>query len=307
MKVTIGADPEFFVRKLYADKFMLVDELEAPQKGKKKQTLDPEYVWKPICGLLGGTKLEPQQIQGLPKGYTQQEDGAAVEFNIPPADNVEDFQKSIVRTVRHLGKLLTSKGLEPRWDLRTIELGNEVLEKFPNLASIGCDPDFSAYKNVGQPRGQIPAEISRVRGAGGHLHIGYDKNVIPASFLVQFLDLTITLPMLRFDVQGKRRGWWGMPGIYRNKPYGLEYRSLSNFWIANDILCYGIGKQVFELLDSLERNMIAWQEMYNLCNWDLVQLHIQNENSSEGNKYLETLCARSKVLSDLIKGLRSIV
>lgn len=312
MKVTLGADPEFFVKRsmpLEVAKKTLMEQHEEAAAGKlkKKPRNDPEYTtYVPICGLLGGTKAEPQQIQGLPKGYLQQEDGAAVEFNIPPETDPVEFAKSISKTMRHLYKILVAKGLDQS-NIRTIELTKEVLEKFPNLGAIGCDPDFSAYTNLGQPRGTIPADITNVRGAGGHLHIGYDKDVIPPIYLVKFLDLCITLPLLEFDVQGKRRKWWGQAGIYRNKTYGLEYRSLSNFWLFNETLSYAVAKQVFDLLESLEANMIAWQEVYNACNWDAIALHINNENGSEGKKLLHSMCSRNKVLSNLINGMRSIM
>lgn len=305
MKVTIGADPEFFVRRVPGDTKEYVKVMAAAKLGIKSEgvALD-EYKWMPICGLLGGTKSEPQQIPGLPKGFLQQEDGAAVEFNIPPAEDIDAFTGAIQKAMRQLGKILYSRGLEAT-NLRTIELTKELIEKFPNLASIGCDPDFSAYKDIGQPRGQIPDVISNIRGAGGHVHIGYNKDLIPANYLVQFLDLTLALPLLEWDKQGKRRGWWGQAGVYRNKPYGLEYRSLSNFWLFDDTTTFVVGRQVFELLDSIEKNMISWQEVYNSCNWDLVSLHIQNENVKEGRILLDGMCKRNKVLGNLITIMRS--
>jgi hypothetical protein len=35
--------------------------------------------------------------------------------------------------------------------------------------------------------------------------------------------------------QDERSKWYGQPGIYRSKPYGIEYRTLNNQWIASNM------------------------------------------------------------------------
>ncbi len=37
-----------------------------------------------------------------------------------------------------------------------------------------------------------------------------------------------------YDKDTERRGMYGKAGAFRPKPYGVEYRTLSNAWLSND-------------------------------------------------------------------------
>lgn len=292
-QISLGADPEIFV----ADKTVF-NELSEQSKGSRKIS----QLYTPICGRLGGTKVAPMQMGGLPKGFMQQEDGAAVEFNIPPVYNAEDFCKNITTATTHLQKVLSKQGLS-MLTTNSIILTDDVLQKFPNLDAIGCDPDYSAYTAGAIPRGAIPEKYKRIRGAGGHLHIGYNKETIPADVLVKFLDLVLCLPNLANDKQFGRRSWWGQAGVYRPKPYGVEYRTLSNFWVLDAHKMYVIASAVFELMESLGRNMIEWSALYNATNWDALKLLVYAEDVKGSQEFLGHLCKYHKVLSNLISSL----
>ena len=47
------------------------------------------------------------------------------------------------------------------------------------------------------------------------------------------LDMYLGLPSLIWDRDTKRRSLYGDFGAFRPKPYGLEYRVLSNAWLAH--------------------------------------------------------------------------
>lgn len=298
MNVTIGADPEFFVRPLG-----MIPKVNKYGQAMKNVVAQSRPEWVPICGQLGGTKKEPLQIPGLPKGYLQQEDGAAVEFNIPPCTDAAEFSKSIGRATSTLISALNKKQLDIIRH-NSVLLTPEILTKFPNLAGVGCDPDYSAYEDIGQPRKPLPSSLSMVRGAGGHIHIGYDKTAIPENVLVRLLDLCVCLPFLRYDHQGERRKWWGLPGIHRPKPYGVEYRTLSNFWLFDSTVTYNIASTVFELIESLMRNVIEWQALYNVVNWEGMGNLIKMEDGDAALKMLSGLMENNKVLSLLINDQR---
>ena len=87
--------------------------------------------------------------------------------------------------------------------------------------------------------GVVPPEIAwhhlgapQVADAGGHVHVGGVEDINPKT-MVRMLDLTVGLLDI-FDTDTRRREFYGQPGRYRDKPYGVEYRSLSNFWIQKD-------------------------------------------------------------------------
>lgn len=91
--------------------------------------------------------------------------------------------------------------------------------------AIGCNPFSSAYM-LGVPLVPMPYS-DQWRFSGGHIHLAYDKNLVPEHFLVRELDKVMkdqSTPCLRRDA------FYGQRGAYRSKPYGLEYRSLDNFW-----------------------------------------------------------------------------
>lgn len=90
---------------------------------------------------------------------------------------------------------------------------------------IGCNPFSSAYM-LGVPLVPMPYS-DQWRFSGGHIHLAYDKNLVPEHFLVRELDKVMkdqSTPCPRRDA------FYGQRGAYRSKPYGLEYRSLDNFW-----------------------------------------------------------------------------
>jgi hypothetical protein len=60
---------------------------------------------------------------------------------------------------------------------------------------------------------------------GGHIHIS-EYNVD----LIRYMDLYLGVPSILMDTDTRRRELYGKAGAYREKPWGLEYRVLSNFW-----------------------------------------------------------------------------
>lgn len=274
--ITLGCDPEVFVRNIATDKVV------------------------PICGLLGGTKAAPKQMTGMVKGFAYQEDGPAAELNIPVCNDSVQFARSSKSALNFLSERLSEKNLAID-DARFIELPEEWLRKHPNLAAIGCDPDYCAYDSASVPRPGLPLPLQNIRGAGGHIHVGYPVDMIPAEILVQFIDLTVALPTLKADAQGKRRQWWGQAGIFRHKTYGLEYRSLSNFWLLQTMYAQCIAQTIFDLVDSIQKRMPEWVSLYNAVPWKTVQALINSGNGKTAMEYIVNLRKTNKLLSDLTR------
>ena len=66
------------------------------------------------------------------------------------------------------------------------------------------------------------------------MHVGSDN--IDTAKLVRTMDLYLSVPGVLLDDDSNRRSMYGLAGSYRPKPYGLEYRPLSNFWLKTDTL-----------------------------------------------------------------------
>lgn len=204
--VKIGADPELFLI-------------------KEKEVISAE-------GLIGGTKNEPKIISD--EGHAVQEDNVMVEFNIPPSENEEDF----LNNINFVKDYLKQNGRIHKSILHIVphaKLKPEYL-KTDQAKSFGCEPDFNVY-NMEENESCSAKDIGNIRVAGGHIHIGYENpNGFINNLLIKMLDITLGLESVILDTDEVRRKFYGFAGSFRIKEYGVEYRTLSNFWIKNDEL-----------------------------------------------------------------------
>jgi hypothetical protein len=206
MSAAIGSDPEVFV--LNKNAGLIV----------------------PVTGLVGGTKEEPLS---LGNGYAVQEDGVALEYNIPPAQTVSAFMYNMASGLK------LSEDKLPSGHTTVIKPDHEFLPEQltePSQWLSGCDPDYSAWTM--EKRGSLDYEKSKhpyVRFCGGHVHISYDnpENYHPMTkvFITRCMDFLTALPCMWMEGNSIRKQEFGTFGIYRPKVYGLEYRTLSNIWI----------------------------------------------------------------------------
>lgn len=199
----IGADPEFFLK-------------------------DKNGIFKTAIGLIGGTKEEPIKIDN---GCALQEDNVMVEFCIPPARTAVELSNSIEYVKNHIQKLIKPKDLEiaivPSAKFTKEDLNNFQAQLF------GCDPDFSAWEMMMNEPPIVTSE-QLIRCAGGHIHLGYDNPSEDQSIqVIRAMDLFLGIPSILMDRDRDRRTMYGKAGCFRPKPYGFEYRTLSNFWISS--------------------------------------------------------------------------
>jgi hypothetical protein len=207
MKITCGADPEMFL-----------------------QTLTGEL--RSSIGLIGGSKYAPMPLP-IGDGYAVQEDNVAVEFNIPPAANAMEFINSINKTLGFLTGVV-----DEHYGLGISRLSAasfpEAELQSPAALEFGCEPDFNAWTGKKNPK---PAAADKnLRSCGGHIHIGYDKSLAPADRVIRMMDLHVGVPSVLMDNGDLRKQLYGKAGAYREKSYGAEYRTLSNFWIFEEKL-----------------------------------------------------------------------
>jgi hypothetical protein len=209
---TFGADPELF---LVDDKGELVS----------------------AVGLIPGTKQEPHKVD---KGAVQV-DGLAAEFNIDPASSFDEWNGNIVTVLKQL-KAMLPKGygfrIEP-----AVRFSQSVMDAQPDTANaLGCDPDFNAWTGEVNPYPDT-AKDPLLRTAAGHVHIGWtgdelmpvtdELHVGHCRDLVKQLDWFLGAWSVQKDPDVTRRALYGKAGAFRPKPYGVEYRVLSNFWLVS--------------------------------------------------------------------------
>ena len=219
LKFTVGCDPEFFLKYNGA--------------------------YKSAVGLIGGSKHKPLKLDK--KGSAILEDNVAVEFNTQPATSAEEFRSAINKVLDHLRSKLT--GYEINQDSAAFFPEDEL--KTPQAQEFGCEPDFDAWRKCTNDK--PCAEDKTLRSCGGHIHVGSTiakKNPIE---VIRAMDLFLGVPSVLLDQGTLRRELYGKAGCFRFKDYGVEYRTLSNFWIFNEKLidwAYQGTQQALEFVKS---------------------------------------------------------
>jgi hypothetical protein len=235
--VTIGADPEFFIKK------------------------DGEFY--PIVGLLGGTKWKPQRVEGMGLFNAYLEDNVMAEYNISPVDNAEDFVfqvKTMVKTIMDkLGKEYVAD-FSPAARFRPELLESEQAKVF------GCEPDMSAYTLEMQ---EVSAESAgNLRTAGGHIHIGFDEStedLEECAAIARAFDLYVTAPIMLIEPDNERRQLYGSAGSMRPKMYGVECRALSSYWQSSEKLMKFVFNQTIKAVNFAQNSTDIQDPESGLC------------------------------------------
>jgi len=191
--ILVGCDPEVFI---------------LDDKGKPKS----------VEGLIGGTKYKPIWFK---KGeYSLQEDNVMAEIGIKPASNALEFSSRIKGGLEEINQSIS---------LRTSELFNKEVLNTEQAKKSGCEPDFNVYlKSMNTP---FNLKKDRNRYAGGHIHIGLG-NDWQEEYEVEKLVMSMDYHLNNLKDKRKRNAYRRI-GNFRLKPYGIEYRTLSNEWIFN--------------------------------------------------------------------------
>lgn len=225
---TFGCDPELFV-----------------------VNSDGEFV--SAEGLIPGTKEEPFVVN---KGAVQV-DGMAAEFNIDPASSYQEFNDNIITVLAQLKKMLpTGYRLVPS---ASVTFSEKVWESASQKSKeLGCSPDYNAWTGEVNPPPENTSN-PRLRTASGHIHVGWTQDadtsdlqhIINCQDLTKQLDWYLGLWSLTKDADENRRLLYGKAGACRYKPYGVEYRVLSNFWVTYP----STRKEVWNRLQAAIRTM----------------------------------------------------
>lgn len=223
---TIGTDPEFFAKS--GDKIVSV------------------------AGLLGCTKEKKLE---LAPDVRLQEDNVLAEFDINPQEGFEAFNDNVKRGLDLVNKKLNEHRMELAFGVSSYVYTQAELESFDKSAFVfGCTPDFNAF--TGQKNPSPQAADAGLRTAGGHVHLGYGKTV-PVNKESQqcagvLCDYYLSLLSVVLDPDTRRKELYGKASCIRFKEYGIEYRSLSNFWVADETHRKTVYEQVEKVIANLD-------------------------------------------------------
>ena len=212
-KIKLGCDPEFY----------LID----------RETGHPVSAHN----IVDGDKKNPAP---LPSGGTVQRDGVAVEFNTPVSTSAKEFADNVNAALNDLRKMIPQK-----YQFRFMPFTNFNKEYFTSLPDtvkeLGCDPDMNAYTGTYNRSPGKEAQDSPSRAFGGHIHIGWGKDLGGEShvkdcclFIKQLESLGIpdyAHAIATYESQVRRSALYGARGAFRPKSYGVEWRAPSNVWL----------------------------------------------------------------------------
>lgn len=227
LKLKVGADPELFMMK--GEEFISAH------------------------GVIPGTKKDPYQV----KDGAVQVDGMALEFNIDPAIDEEGFLANLNSVMNTLIEMVGDKA-DSIVASPVAEFSAEYFAVQPVEAKeLGCDPDYSAWE-YGEVNPKPDGDVNFRTGAG-HIHVGWTEgqditnpeHIEACIMMAKQLDCYLGVPSVLFDGDIKRRELYGAAGAFRPKPYGVEYRTLSNKWLESEELIKFIYRQTEKAFKGL--------------------------------------------------------
>lgn len=249
-KFTFGSDPEFIL---------------SDEKGKLKSAI----------GVVGGDRKNKLGINGNYFFY----DNVLAECTVKPSTCAKEAVENIRDSLQTYSRIVYPHRLT------TISGGNfeddELLHKEARRS--GCAVEHCAYglKNVSPNKVKKAFREGNFRTAGGHVHLGtpLGKTHETCIMLVRMLDLFLGVASLVLDNSpnsAARRKIYGLAGRYRQPEYGVEYRTLGNFWLSSPrlvslvfeiceaVICF-TEERIYENFWSVDRERLESDDFWNEC------------------------------------------
>lgn len=238
MKFTIGSDPEVFL-------------------------VDSSGNYKSAIPFISGTKIAPEI---LANGAGLQHDNVAVEFSSPVFNSVDTFIDGMIQSFTLAAKRIPKNYkfafvASARFDAK--ELEDKRAQQF------GCEPDYCCWSLKMNCPPQ-PKEFN-FRSCGGHVHIGHkilQENMMNKVYMIRIMDCFLGIPSVILDRSPdsiERRLLYGKAGCHRPTEYGVEYRTLSNFWVKDKRLIKLIYYLSEESLKATKRGPDYVEEIVSAC------------------------------------------
>lgn len=227
-RVTMGCDPEFF--------FAIKGKTIGAEKILPKEGLE----YKP--GTSEGPAGDGRHTVRGEKNSKVIIDGIQAELN-PRANTCRaNLGNEISACFREVYKKLESHpGVTAEFG-QTVQITKEEMKSLDKASKqFGCTPSKNAYTEKNNVKIKDASRYYK-RSAGGHIHLGHDgqehvkKTLENHKELVPMLDIIVgnTCVLLDKDPGNiERRKNYGKAGEFRTPPHGIEYRTLSNFWLQS--------------------------------------------------------------------------
>jgi hypothetical protein len=226
-------------------------------------------------------------------------DGIQLELQPRPSPSIYHLAHNISNCLSQLDlELRCYPGLSYTFAQSVEVTGEEFSQLSPESRMLGCAPSENIYGLRGM---DVDAERYAVRNGGGHIHMDltgthiYSNGRDERHRLVPLCDIFVgnTCVLLDRHVGNvERRKLYGQAGEYRLPRYGVEYRTLSNFWMHNTTLMsfvFGMASVAVSILEETLTGNDLEQELVQTVNIDNVINAIQHNDSVQAMANFETV------------------
>lgn len=226
--VTLGCDPEFFF-----------SGSTGKTTGAEKVLPENGITYKPGTAHYDGSYTS----RGNVKESKIVIDGVQAELNPRPNTCRANLGNEISACFRDLHTALEKqgKGIGVNF-MPLVKITQKELDSLSEKSkTFGCAPSDNIYTHEKSTITVNPKKY-RKRSAGGHIHLGSNssaqvtKALKDVGEMVYMLDIIVGNTCVLLDRNPnnvERRKVYGRAGEHRPKEYGLEYRTLSNFWLQS--------------------------------------------------------------------------
>jgi hypothetical protein len=200
-------------------------------------------------GIIKGAKHAPFKFLEGDDFFATSLDNVMAEFCIPPAKTANDFKEYISYAISWINgfipkNLQTLASPAARVDGRFLQTENAKL--------FGCEPDFNAWEWGDQ--NEKPCPTGDLRSCGGHIHIGYENPKGDTNLeLIRIMDIFLGLPSILQEPDNERKSLYGKAGAFRHKTYGVEYRTISNYYVNSPRLMEWVYNNTLEAIDFVNK------------------------------------------------------
>jgi len=214
---------------------------------------DPEFFFSKDGRVIGADEVLPEEgivyksedLLGLGDSKVII-DGVQAELNPRPDSCRAVLGLEIANCFRQLSDHI-SKDKSICVDFKqTIKLDKDGMDTLSDKSKkFGCSPSRNAHNDGKMGSISVDPAVYQYRSAGGHIHLGassdesekYIKEVLlQPERLVKVMDVIVgnTCVLIDRDIGNiERRKVYGQAGEFRTPPHGVEYRTLSNFWLRS--------------------------------------------------------------------------
>lgn len=253
----LGCDPEFFFRKggqvIGAEKFIPAEGLT----NKVNRNLGTFMASAPASKFII--------------------DGVQAELNPRPNTCRANLANEIAACFSTLKTELDARGDGIAVDFsRTVNITEEKLNELDEKSrKFGCAPSLNIYKQqTGLKITDVDPAKYMTRAAGGHIHIGTGNYAQLTKALTTDHEKTVAMLDLlcgntsvlvdRDEGNIERRKVYGKAGEFRLPSHGLEYRTLSNYWLTAYPLmsfAFGLARLAVQLIADVN-NSAAYYDAF---------------------------------------------